>query len=412
MRTLRREFIALGVLTLVSVIGACSIWPPGTPTPTSVLVLPSVTHTDPPPPPTYTDTPEPPTHTPTPEVGGPFRRFPLPAGFPHETLTILQASPDGRLFLRSGQTILVLAYEVWSIYLSDFSGTLVGLDSLGRAWVVDDSGSEIAAWDGNEWTTYGEAEGWALLEDYGDGRTETAIVSDDSDRVWLGTGQDVRKFDGSGWRIFTPENMGLSPRGEGGLLATFMVASLECSWRSAGAEVSSGCTTVIQDDDQGRVWLGLDGDLWRYEPLSADWTQFASPDSPMGGSSFFNWVPVIVLDPANDPWAELLVCGGGGCGGEMLYHLHDGTWTLIMEMNSHYFRKLVFDGLGTPWLFVDAYSWDEPGEIYLIVDDQLELEAQMRLRAMDVTVDVLGRIWFVVEGADDLELWVLEPYDE
>jgi hypothetical protein len=333
-----------------------------------------------------------------------------------------------------------LAYEVWSIYLSDFSGTLVGLDSLGRAWVVDDSGSEIATWDGNEWTTFGEAEGWALLEDYGDGRTETAIVSDHSDRVWLGTGQDVRMFDGSGWRIFTPEDMRLPPRGEGGLLATFMVASLEShegiwvgscywtgpgpvggpgvlrffggSWRSAGAEVSSGCTTVIQDDDQGRVWLGLDGDLWRYEPLSADWTQFASPDSPMGGSSFFNWVPVIVLDPANDPWAELLVCGGGGCGGEMLYHLHDGTWTLIMEMNSHYFRKLVFDGLGTPWLFVDAYSWDEPGEIYLIVDDQLELEAQMRLRAMDVTVDVLGRIWFVVEGADDLELWVLEPYDE
>ena len=109
------------------------------------------------------------------------------------------------------------------------------------------------------------------------------------------------------------------------------------------------------DDGQGRVWLGLDGDLWRYEPISAEWAQFVSPTSPLGGSSFFNWVPVIVVDQANDPWAELLVCGGGGCGGEMLYHLHDGTWTLIMEMNSHYFRKLVFDGLGAIELIPGTY---------------------------------------------------------
>ncbi len=441
MRTWRWKLLPLMSITVMSAFGACGLWPPGTPiSPTATPIAPIATHTGSPALPTRAASPETPTHTPTPVIAGPFSSVPLPAGFPYETLTILQASPDGRLWLRSGQTILVLADEVWSIYLADFSGKLLGLDSTGRAWVVNESGSEIAAWDGNEWRTFGEAEGWVLLEDYGDGRTPVGIVSDHMDQVWLGTGQDVRMFDGSQWRIFTAEDMGLPPRSEGDLLATFTVAFLEnaggvwvgscywtgpgpdggpgvlrfdgASWRRAGAEVSSGCTTAIQGDDQGRVWIGLNGDLWRFDPASGEWTQFTSPDSPMGGSSFFNWVPVIVLDAADEPWVEALVCGGGGCGGEILYRVREGTWIQIMEMNSHYFRKLVFDAAGTPWLFVEAYSWDDvPGQIYRVVDDQLELVAQMRLRAVDVTVDLLGRVWFVVEGEQGLQLWVLEPDD-
>jgi hypothetical protein len=79
-----------------------------------------------------------------------------------------------------------------------------------------------------------------------------------------------------------------------------------------------------------------------------------------------------------------------------------------MEPNSHYDRKLVIDTVGTPWLFVQGFPWGEEGAIYRIEDNLLIQISDLRVKANDVTLDKDGRIWFVVEGEEGHELWVLE----
>ncbi|HEY45364.1 MAG TPA: hypothetical protein G4O14_01120 [Anaerolineae bacterium] len=417
------------LLLLILSVGGCSSPISSSQPPTNTLI--PVTR-----PPSLTSTAIPISPTPItiPEIVEPFHPVFLPENLQQQTFSILGATKDGKLWLRSNQTIVTLEDRTWSVNLSDFSGDLIGLYEDGTIWISSEDGSEISTWDGTSWTTFTEDDGWVPLKEYE--RVHYGVVGDHQGRVWLATDQDVRVFDGHGWRIFTPMDMGLSPLGEEELRLEFSIAFIESldeiwvgtcyragpgpvggqgvvrydgtSWRSGSDEVSSGCTTVMAEDILGRIWFGSDGVLWRFEPDSMSWIQFEPPSPPTGGGSFFNWVPVITLDLDNEPWAELLICGGGGCNGEVLYHVHDESWIQIMEPNSHYDRKLVIDAVGTPWLFVQGYPWGEVGAIYRIEDNLPKPISDLRLRANDVTLDRDGRIWFVVEGEEGHQLWVLE----
>lgn len=79
------------------------------------------------------------------------------------TFERLQASPDGGLWLITDQGVAKLLDTTWTVYLSDFTGTLVGIDAAGRVWVVSEDTGEISAWDGTSWTAYGTDAGWLLI---------------------------------------------------------------------------------------------------------------------------------------------------------------------------------------------------------------------------------------------------------
>lgn len=360
----------------------------------------------------------------------------------------LHASPDGALWLITDEGVARMQDGTWRVYLTDFTGELVGIDAAGRVWVVSEDMMQITAfrqsqdtaWDGASWIAYGADEGWSpvTLEDEryrGIGWGQ----SDGMGGFWLTTPQDVRFFDGQRWKVFTPEAMGMGEVGPEALWATFameiaestgMIWVGECdwggpgpfggqgvrwfdgstvseaalttggqNWHGADSPVGTGCVTVIEEDGQGRIWMGVDDRLWRYEPAFGEWTEFAPPEPPVDWTRF-GFAHAIALDPSNDPWPAMVLCGASCYGKIVLYRVQDGAWTQIGEalefggfLPPH---EVVVDATGTRWLF-----W--AGSVYRVGEGVLEPVPGLGF-VRHIVVGAAGRVWFVVrhEGRDVL----------
>jgi hypothetical protein len=155
----------------------------------------------------------------------------------------------------------------------------------------------------------------------------------------------------------------------------------------------------LAEDSAGIVWVGVENSLWRYDPASDTWEEFAPPESPIAEMRF-GFVNSIAVDPDDSVWPILVLCGGASCfGNSVLYHLQDGSWNQIGEASEFdygYWGPL-FDAAGTPWIF-----WT--GGIYRISGDTPELVSPLAGRLG--TIDSSGKLWLLApyEGQD--ALWV------
>jgi hypothetical protein len=451
----KRHKFAHPVLAVLTTLLVIACMPAATPLPTAVSITiptskatststPSLTPTSTSIPPTLTSTSEP-TKTPTPTTTPTPMPRPLPEMF-HPIIPAdevfggiewLRSSPDGGLWAITEEGIARLEEGSWSLCLSDYPGNLAGIDGSGRIWVLSEDGSEISAWDGppspdgapsgdgGAWTTYGADAGWTPLDEswYHHAR---GGHSDALGRLWFATSQDVRMFDGERWIVFTPADMGMGPPGSEDLDVVFSIDILESgvvwvgecewggpgpfggrgvrwfdgSWHGADSPVASGCATAITEDGDGNVWLGVEENLWRYEPASGAWAEFAPPEPPIEGR--FGFLDSLTVDPSGDPWPTIVICGGASCYGNIArYHVHDGTWNQIGGVAEYdgTQRGPLFGADGTPWVF-----WG--GGVYRIAEDTPELMAPLYARS--VVTDGSGRVWFLAwyQGRD--WLWALD----
>jgi ligand-binding sensor domain-containing protein len=335
-------------------------------------------------------------------------------------ISALRPSADGGLWLLTHQGVAKLVDSTWNVYLTDFTGKLAGIDAAGRVWVVSEDTHEISAWDGDSWTIYRTDAGWTPLADASH-RYVGWVQSDELGRLWLATSQDVRVFDAAHWKVFTPEDMGMvEGSGEEEFTSSFQLTIMKstgevwvrtCLWGVIGPAGGQGirrfdgqtwqgvnppadfqCVTEIAQDWRGRVWVGAEGRLWRYDPAAGDWMEFT-------GLSGAYAVRDIVFDPSDEPWVILSPCGASCYEGDLLYRPRDGDWIQVAPMDETYPHMLVFDAAGTPWLF-----WG--GAIHRIVEDVPELVSLLYARS--VTVDAAGRLWFVAQHQDRDTLWVLD----
>jgi ligand-binding sensor domain-containing protein len=216
------------------------------------------------------------------------------------TVKALVSTADGTLWLITEQDIAKIVGTTLTVYLTGIAGEIAGIDSIGRVWVVNEDGTRISAWNGQAWTTYGVDAGWTpLTVDYY--QYVRGGQSDLQGRIWFATSQDVRVFDGNQWTVYTPQEMGMQPSMYDDLETGFEVTVLrsgmvwvaECDWggpgpfggrgirwldegvwRGASSPVASGCAIAIADDSIGQVWVGVDSNLWRYDPASGAWIEF------------------------------------------------------------------------------------------------------------------------------------------
>jgi hypothetical protein len=314
-----------------------------------------------------------------------------------------------------------------AVYLTDEEGEIAGIDSAGRVWVVSEDAAQISAWNGQAWSTYGAEAGWTqLADDYY--RYVRGGQSDPLGRVWFATSQDVRSFDGDQWSVYSPQEMGMQPPTGEDLMADFEVTVLrsgavwisECDWggpgpfggrgvrwledgiwQGASAPVASGCAIAIAEDNAGRVWAGVDSSLWRYDPATGAWEEFAAPESPIT-EMHFGFIDSLSVDASDTVWPVLVLCGGASCFGNCaLYHLEGERWTQVGETgeyDSGYWGPL-FDASAGAWVY-----W--AGGMYQIKENSPELVSPLagRLGA----VDKGGRLWLVAPEQGRDMLWVLD----
>lgn len=349
----------------------------------------------------------------------------------------LQVAPDGVVWLIARHGVYKLVDDAWPLYLAGQEGNMLGVDHAGRVWMASEEGDQVLAWDGATWTSYSADAGWTPLTHWS--RYVGWGQVDSLGRVWLRTSQDVRAlipgqggFDGERWTVFTPEDMNMdAPRYED-LEASFAILESdglvwvgECdwggpgpfggrgarwfdsstvltgtgeSWQGTDSPAATGCVTLIEQDDRGRVWLGVDGNLWRYD---GDWTLFAPPEAPEGLRNGF--ITDLTLDPAGDPWLTLNLCGGASCYGWLVhYYVHDGVWTQIGELLDDYYpvQKTILDAEGAPWLL-----WG--GDLYRIVGDMPEFVARFVVYSLEV--DAAGQVWLAAWHDGRAALWTMTP---
>jgi hypothetical protein len=314
----------------------------------------------------------------------------------------------------------------WTVQLAESNHTLIGVDDAGRMWLfIEEEGGQIYVWDGTSEPQL--APGWVTV-DFPDELAGRGLLTGSDGRIWLATNHDVRVFDGAEWLVFTLDDLDIPPPPDEYMPTAFKLKQVdesgqmwlgECTWGGPGpmggggvrwfdgqvwqgaeSAVGAGCTIAIEEDNLGRVWVGVDADLWRYDSSTGDWTHFAPPEAPDGYR--FLYISEIVLGPDGEPWVVFPLCGGASCVGDGIrYRLHKGVWDQIGDVNPDERQVLAFDSVGTPWLLGKG--------VYRLDEDGSREPAAALLAVQAVSVDAEGTIWVAGWQEDtDMALWVLD----
>ena len=399
--------------------------PPPTSTPTAI---PTPTHA-----PIPTHTPViPPTPTPEPQPIGTFIPIPLAEDQPPGDIRDLRVADDGTLWVITREAVGSLRDGEWTTHQVP-SGILLGFDGFGRVWVVDERGETISAWDGEVWTNYGPDEGWAptgrLFQEAGYGNISEGLVTDRDGSIWIATRDDVRVFDGQRWSIYGPQEVGFEQTEE--MIDMGVVPSLtdvaldrfgnvwvgDCAWMGPGPmghgarwfdgqawhgqdspEVGVGCVEDIEVDQAGRIWLGVDGGLYRHTP-GEGWISFPHPVVPASGNRRWGWLVDLELSAEGSVWVGMSPCGGASCdsGVFITFFVDDDGWTEVSDKGSFDFA---LDESGNGWMCI-------ADELYSVRLDQLELVFTEESFRCTVEMDPSGRAWMGVLGHPTL--WLYDP---
>jgi len=336
------------------------------------------------------------------------------------------AESEDIIWLLTDQRVMQYRQGTWTDYLPQFSGAIIGMDSNHRAWVVSDDRTQVSVWDGSTWTTTGQEAGWEppLLGD--NMRVNWSLAEDAPGNVWLADGNDVRMFDGVKWKVFGPDDLGMTITKEEDVFSETTLVYLKTSgymwalnchwigpgpfggggarwydgraWQGSDSPVADGCATVVNEDGSGNVWLGVDNNLWRFNPLLKDWKRYPALEPPEDG--WFGFINDLPLDAAGDPWPELIRCGGASCyTGNVRYHFTGTEWFQVGDIGTDD-SFLYFDANGQGWVFA-SYG------VFRIIEDQLEPVTD--LPVLKAAADPSGKLWVLGFYEGETVLWTQSP---
>lgn len=391
-----------------------------TPTPT---ITPTSTNTVVP---ADTFTPAP-TLTPLPPSTGPFR---LVRSFDAQLfpglLTALTPIADGRFWLSGPNDAVLFDPASGQAARVRFASPPLGVDSAGRAWELDPTGSFVSAWDGTDWTAYAEGLGWTPLMPPKE-PLEFHTAADGS--VWLAAAADLRRFDGARWRVFTPYEMGIELPWKAGVTTELLLALApdgsawagSCDrtaegptsqgslrrfkdnrWTDAALPAAPACVSALAAAPDGTLWVGLyGGTLWKFDPAAGQWQQQSALPLPPDRTTYADFIE-LPLDPEGLPWPLIQVCTASGCGQQVARFRQSasGGWEAFGASQQPPQQRLLFDRAGTPWLLTPDQigSFDSGGSFTPI----------QALSVRAAALDADGNLWLAAEHAGQLGLWAEE----
>ncbi|NTU76025.1 MAG: hypothetical protein HGA86_07880, partial [Anaerolineaceae bacterium] len=128
--------------------------------------------------------------------------------FPTPEITGMSFDGQGNPWITTVQSASRWDGKTW-VPTALFDGLLVDVDPAGRVWVTSMDGSTLSAWVNGAWQVYGADQGWAAVENYVYIPVVPGMQADRDGNLWLATAQDVRRFDGKTWKIFSQKEMTL-----------------------------------------------------------------------------------------------------------------------------------------------------------------------------------------------------------
>lgn len=331
-----------------------------------------------------------------------------------------------QLITRQGYWLIDQATGAITPLLLPDSATVINVDDQNTIWYIEAGDDHLYAWDGhNTPQTFGVEQGWTPVTEPGT-LIGQPIIATGATELWLATGQDVRRFDGQTWTVFSRELMLMAPSDNEDFGQVFALAYSpltktvwvgECDWGGPGpvggggvrwfdgtlwhgadSPVATGCATGSAEANNGHIWIALDANLWRFDPADSSWLAFTPPtpdDIPRPG-----YVRELVLDHRGHPWTLFSLCGGASCdNGFMLYRLANEQWTPA----------------AAPSFDIPRFLFSQTGELYLFSDGQLlsgnpdnglEPVADFALMVAAATVDPQNTLWLIARPDPD-QPWAL-----
>jgi len=359
------------------------------------------------------------------ETVGPFHQVSRDEALIADRVTGMQPAGDGSILLLSESGYSTFKDDQWTGFFTDFMGALVGIDRSGRVWVASRDGTQISAWDGTQWISYGADEGWAQVPNPQGNPVSTGIIEDELGNLWLATDVDVRRFNGQSWQAFSMEAMGMPPLQAADLTSTFTLTAADSrgevwagrcdwggpgplggggarrfdgqTWQDSGLPDATACVTAILEDGSGDIWVGADSNLYRNRLGSETWEPIALPEPP--AEARFGYIATLTADPEGKLWTALALCGGASCyGDESHYYLEDGTWSVIGEPSQFGGSRFLFDGAGNSWLLAGSSISQ------VIANQPIPVEG---LLVQSATTDPAGNLWLVAQSSGPPTLWTL-----
>ena len=351
----------------------------------------------------------------------------------------LHTGPEGRVWIVTDEALARMEDDGWSEPVVGFAGPLAGIDRSGRIWVVADQGETIMALQGlagsgadtTDRVVYGANAGWEPI-DLGGGPFPPVgwPESRGPDDVWLTTRQDVRLFDGQGWKVLDPGEMGMEETERVGLWTNLTLDVAEpgdtvwvgaCDWgppgplggqgirwleenrwRGKDSPVASGCATAFAVDDQGGVWAAVDEAIWRFDSKSRHWANWEPPAPPIADLRF-GFAHALTADPSGGVWVTMVLCGASCYGQAALYRLDATGWRFAAGPVDYPGwlppQGLATDQEGRAWL-----SW--AGSLYGIGPGGARPVSGLGW-VQGLIKDASGTLWMVADWKGESFLWTI-----
>jgi ligand-binding sensor domain-containing protein len=339
-------------------------------------------------------------------------------------LTTLTPLSGGRFWLSGPNDAVLFDPASGQAARVRFAAPPLGVDSSGRAWELDATGSYVSAWDGKDWSAYAEGLGWTPLQPPA-APLQFHTAADGA--TWLATAADLRRFDGSRWRVFTPFEMGIELPWKAGVSTDLLLAlgpegsawAGSCDrttagptgqgwlrrfkdnrWTDAGLPAAPACVSALAAAPDGSLWVGLyGGTLWKFDAAAGEWLEQSALPLPPDRTTYADFID-FPLDGAGAPWPLIQVCTAAGCGQQVARFRQSasGGWESFGSSQQPPRQRLLFDPSGTLWLVTpDQVGFFDAGGNFTPIQ-------ALTVRA--ATLDADGNLWLAAENEGQLGLWV------
>lgn len=334
------------------------------------------------------------------------------------TLELITSNSYERINVTTGEVTVTLALP---------DSRIIGVDNAGTIWLLvgNDNDTIFALDQTGTQRSFSAASGWLPLVG-----TARDLVQDANGDIWLSTNEDVRRFDGTQWTIYTREALGMAaPSMEDvGVLFHLAYSPLtqtvwvgECDWVGPGpiggggvrwfdgtlwhgsdSPVARGCSLDIVEGNNGRIWVALNAQLWQFHPADSSWEQFLAPES--SDELRIGYIEKLLLDSQNNPWPLFSLCGGASCQVAFAqYRLRDGEWT---QFGDAFIDPplLVFNSDNLPFFFYNKQMM-----FYTLNDEAIQFP-QVELAVPAAFLDDDDNLWIVGRPSPDLPLIIWQAH--
>jgi hypothetical protein len=301
---------------------------------------------------------------------------------------------------------------------------LLGIDASGRAWLTPRNGSTIYSWDTLETRSFDSSKGWILNAAFFDAPLGgSRLVDGRAGEVWLATATDVRRFDGTRWRIFTQNESGIRRLREAFVNTAISLAvnpntgeavAATCDWRGedhlTGGSVrrydgeswsdaafpqENPCVIDLQAASDGSIYAVTEGSIWRIKG-SGNWEELDLPD--LAADRRYGWTEELTLDLEGRLWPLIQVTDLDGAVVEKVRLRPTGSsWEIVRTLEQLGTQKLIFLPGGAVWAL-------EQSTVYTLLPSG-EWRKQANLNFRDGSADTEGGIWLVTDVETNAVVW-------